>query len=112
MEGYKILTATGGEKGLKILKENNIDLIISDQRMPNMDGLDFLKQSNELCPKAIKIMLSGYQDIEVMLSLINDGYIELIPSYEGPKKLVSLTESGEYIAILSGQLKELKKREI
>jgi len=74
---YEILTAESGEKGLEILKENqgSIPLIISDYRMPGMNGVDFLKEAYRICPDTIRIVLSGYADIASMVEAINEGHI-------------------------------------
>lgn len=72
---YKVFKATSGAEALDILKEKTISLIISDQRMPQMTGVEFLAQSIELQPEAIRILLTGYTDIESVISAINSGQI-------------------------------------
>jgi len=74
---YEILTAESGEEGINILKENqdSIQLIISDYRMPGMNGVDFLKEAYRICPDTIRIVLSGYADIASMVEAINEGHI-------------------------------------
>lgn len=75
-EEYEIFTADGGKEGLEILKdEKGIQLIISDYRMPGMDGVDFLRQANELNPNTIRIVLSGYADTAAVVAAINEGQI-------------------------------------
>jgi len=74
-EGYNILTAESGEQGLKVLSNNRIDLIISDQRMPGMSGVEFLRRAKERYPDIIRIILSGYVDIETITSGVNEGNI-------------------------------------
>ncbi|MBU3914508.1 response regulator [bacterium] len=74
-EDYEIHAATDGKKGLEILDNQKIDVIISDQRMPGMTGVEFLKRAREKHPTAVRIMLSGYADINAALDAINEAGI-------------------------------------
>jgi response regulator RpfG family c-di-GMP phosphodiesterase len=73
--GYRIFTAESGAAGLTILEQEHIDLVISDMRMPEMDGATFLKQVRLRWPQAMRILLTGYADITSTVSAINDGEI-------------------------------------
>lgn len=73
--GYRILIAESGEQGLALLEENEVDLIISDMRMPVMDGAAFLKQVRQRWPAITRILLTGYADITSTVSAINEGEI-------------------------------------
>ena len=73
--GYRIFTAESGAAGLAILEQESIDLIISDMRMPEMDGATFLKQVRQRWPQAMRILLTGYADITSTVSAINEGEI-------------------------------------
>ena len=72
---YKILTAPSGDEGLKILEENSVSLVISDYRMPEMNGVQFLSKVKELYPNTIRIILSGYADVMAIVEAINDGEV-------------------------------------
>jgi len=73
-EDIDILTATSGEQGLDVLRNTpEIGLIVSDQRMPGLLGADFLRQSREITPDALRIMLTGYADITATIDAINKG---------------------------------------
>jgi PAS domain S-box-containing protein len=74
-EGYKLFTAINAEKGLEILKGNKIQLVISDYRMPEIDGVKFLQRVKGLYPDAIRIVLSGYADVSAIIDAINKGEI-------------------------------------
>ncbi|MCW8827025.1 MAG: response regulator, partial [Gammaproteobacteria bacterium] len=73
--GYKILLANSGQEGLKILEENSVDLIVSDMRMPEMDGATFLAHASEKSPDTVRILLTGYADMESTIAAINKGKI-------------------------------------
>ncbi|SFN33670.1 Response regulator c-di-GMP phosphodiesterase, RpfG family, contains REC and HD-GYP domains [Formivibrio citricus] len=74
-EGYRILTAESGAKGLEILEQEKVDLIISDMRMPEMDGAAFLGKVKERWPRIVRILLTGYADITSTIAAINQGEI-------------------------------------
>jgi len=73
--GYEIHTASSGEEGLDILKQHPVDLVISDQRMPGMTGVEFLKRVKELYPDTLRIVLSGYSEVGTITSAINEGEV-------------------------------------
>ncbi len=72
---FDVVTATSGNEALDLLAKNEISVILSDQRMPEMDGVTFLKKSMELQPDAIRIMITGYADIEASIQAVNMAHI-------------------------------------
>jgi response regulator RpfG family c-di-GMP phosphodiesterase len=75
-DGYAVFTATSGEKGLQLLlTQPDIGVIISDQRMPQMTGVDFLRKVKTRHPDTIRIVLSSYTDLESVTQAINEGAI-------------------------------------
>ncbi|MEE2726382.1 MAG: response regulator [Candidatus Latescibacterota bacterium] len=74
-EDYKILTATNGHEGLDMLQQHTVSLIISDHRMPEMLGSEFLVRSRDVAPHAIRMLLTGYADMEAVTKAINQGGI-------------------------------------
>ena len=72
---YKVLKATSGHEALEILKREPAAIIISDQRMPHMSGVQFLSESREIVPDAIRILLTGYTDIESVIDAVNTGEV-------------------------------------
>ena len=72
---YLIFTAMNGEEGLSLLTEQSVDLIISDMRMPYMDGAEFLSAVKEAYPLIERILLTGYSDMDSTIKAINDGGI-------------------------------------
>jgi FixJ family two-component response regulator len=74
-DGYKILTANSGAAGLEILSKNDVGVIISDQRMPQMSGVEFLIQVKKHYPDNVRMVLSGYTDLKSVTDAINEGAI-------------------------------------
>lgn len=74
-EGYRILTANGGEAGLELLAANSVDVIVSDQRMPGMTGVEFLRRAKAIYPDTVRIVLSGYTELQSITDAINEGAI-------------------------------------
>jgi response regulator RpfG family c-di-GMP phosphodiesterase len=73
--GYEVFTAEGGGDGLRVLEQNGIDLVVSDMRMPSMDGAQFLGQVRERWPDTVRILLTGYADMASTVEAINKGEI-------------------------------------
>ncbi len=76
-EGYEIHTASSGQEALGVLKEAKkpFSLIISDQRMPGMTGVQFLEKAKKILPDTIRILLTGYSDMDATVDAINKGEI-------------------------------------
>jgi CheY-like chemotaxis protein len=74
-EGYTILTAESGQAALEILATHPAQVIVSDQRMPGMSGVELLSRVRELYPDTRRIILSGYSDISTLSDAINRGAI-------------------------------------
>jgi len=75
-EEYEILTASSGNEGLSLLQEiSPVQVVISDYRMPQMNGVDFLREVCRRWPDTVRIVLSGYADTAVVISAINEGEI-------------------------------------
>ncbi len=69
--GYRILTAESGQEGLRLLEQHSVQVIISDARMPGMGGIEFLDRARERWPDCIRIMLSGYTELEAVIQAVN-----------------------------------------
>jgi len=75
LDGYQILTASNGSEGLAVLANRPVDIILSDQRMPGMTGVEFLRQAKRLYPDTIRIVLSGYTELQSVTDAINEGAV-------------------------------------
>lgn len=91
---FDVKLANSGSQGLEFLKEGPFDVIISDMRMPEMDGATFLAQSIELSPSSRRILLTGYSDQESTIRAINDGQVhQYLSKPWDNEKLRSVVES-------------------
>src|SRR5688572_19802915 len=72
---YKVFTATSADEGLKTLRENRIDVVMTDQRMPDMTGVEFLEQVRDPHPDATRLLFTGYADIGAVIAAINQGNV-------------------------------------
>jgi response regulator RpfG family c-di-GMP phosphodiesterase len=73
--GYRIFTAGGGAEGLEIMARESVDLVVSDMRMPEMNGAQFLEQVRLNWPETVRILLTGYAEIGATIDAINKGQI-------------------------------------
>jgi putative two-component system response regulator len=120
---HDILEADSGAAALKILAEENeppISLVITDQRMPNMTGVQLLEESLTIHPDMIKILLTGYTDVQALIDAINAGHVyKYIPKPWDAEELkltvrraleaYELKENNDILLVeLSGALRELE----
>jgi DNA-binding NtrC family response regulator len=74
-ESYEKFYATSASEALDILKNKDIDVVVSDIMMPDMNGLDLLSKAREIKPETIRIVLSGNSQVDAIISAINEGNI-------------------------------------
>jgi response regulator RpfG family c-di-GMP phosphodiesterase len=72
---FKVLTAASGQEGLEILKNNLVHVILTDQRMPEMSGVEFLIEVLKDFADPMRILLTGYADINAVIDAVNKGQI-------------------------------------
>jgi signal transduction histidine kinase len=73
--GYRVLTSSSGQQAIEMLERDNVELILSDQRMPGMSGDQFLREARRLKPDAIRMLFTGYADMQAVISAVNEGNI-------------------------------------
>lgn len=90
-------TALGGDKALEqISKSGPYAVIISDQKMPKMDGIELLSRVREIAPDTVRIMLTGYADLDTAIEAVNSGYIfRFLTKPCPPETLVQAVEAGK-----------------
>ncbi|MBI2470862.1 MAG: response regulator [Planctomycetes bacterium] len=109
-EGYKLFFANSGNKGLEIIRREDIQLIISDHRMPGMDGLKFLNETKKISPDTIRVMLTGYADVETAIKAINEGEVyRFITKPWNNIELLNIIKQGVEYYNLQKELERLNK---
>ena len=94
---YRILTASNGLEGLETLKNNinDISLIVSDHKMPIMEGTKFLEEANVIAPDVIKILLTGFSDIEIITDAVNKcNLFQYVLKPFNPDELLAVVKTG------------------
>lgn len=72
---YNVFTASSGPEAMEFLKRFRPHVVISDQRMPEMTGVEFLRQVKDFAPQTVRILLTGYSDLASIVGSINDGEV-------------------------------------
>ncbi|HKR12960.1 MAG TPA: HD domain-containing phosphohydrolase [Pyrinomonadaceae bacterium] len=122
-QDYFCLTASSGEEAINLLDQHEVAVIITDQRMPQMTGIELLKKSADRRPHMVRILLTGYTDLEALVEAVNCGLVYMyiskpwnnedlrlrvgraVEHYENNKRQHSLASTNER---LSARLKEMK----
>jgi DNA-binding NtrC family response regulator len=87
-EGYELKMAKNGPEGLKMLEEETFDLVLTDLKMPNMDGIEVLGTIKEKWPKTDVVIVTGYQTVETAVKAIKLGAFDYIEKPFTPDSLV------------------------
>jgi serine phosphatase RsbU (regulator of sigma subunit) len=90
---YPVLAASSGGEALELVKQNDdIAVIIADQRMPDITGIDFLRKTLDILPNAVRIILTGFTDVEVLMEAINSCkvYRYIVKPWEPPDLLMTV----------------------
>lgn len=88
---YNVVTTTDGREALRIMHAQNIDVIVSDQRMPLMSGVEVLRGAREINPAAIRVLLTGYAELASIVGSINEG--EIFRYVQKPWRLQELRDT-------------------
>lgn len=106
----QILTAESGAAGLDLLRNNHVDVIVSDQRMPEMSGVEFLAQAKKIAPTSVRVLLTGYSDLPAIQQAINEGEIfRFIQKPWKNEEFVSLVEKCGSLAQETQKIVDLSK---
>jgi DNA-binding NtrC family response regulator len=74
-DDYEVLTAGSGSEALELLLQHDVAVLITDQRMPEMTGIELLKKTVPLRPRMVRIILTGYTDVNALVEAINCGQV-------------------------------------
>lgn len=77
LPNVRCLVASSGVQAFELLQRERVDLIISDYKMPDMDGLVFLKEARKLAPRVPRILLTAFADLDVAIQAINEAGVEM-----------------------------------
>ena len=72
---FEVLTANSGDEALELVKQHDFDVIISDQRMPIMTGVELLREVKRLSPRTMRILLTGYSDLQAIVRSVNESEV-------------------------------------
>lgn len=72
---YEVVTTTSGAQALEMLRTEHFHVLVSDQRMPEMQGIEVLRQAREISPNTVRLLLTGYSDLSAIIASINDGEV-------------------------------------
>lgn len=100
-EDYTVYTALNGDEALKIIAANPIDVIVSDQRMPGMQGVALLKRTKEISPRTMRILMTGYSDLEAVIDSVNAG--EVFRYINKPWRADKLRETVQFACSVAAQ---------
>jgi len=74
-KNYNLIFADSGERAVELLRDNQVDVLVSDQKMPGMRGTEVLRAAREISPSTIRLLLTGYSDYSAALESINEGEV-------------------------------------
>src|SRR5215472_7804529 len=72
---FRVLKANSAEEGYRIMQEQEVHIVMSDQRMPQISGVELLTKVKSRYPQAIRMLFTGYADLESIIAAINQGHI-------------------------------------
>ncbi len=97
-KGYNVVSANSGAQGLQRLAEHPVDVILSDQRMPGMTGVEFLRRAKVLYPDTVRMVLSGYTELQSITDAVNEGaiYKFLTKPWDDDRLCIHIEEAFEH----------------
>ena len=119
---YRVLKARSAEEGLKVMQEDEVHIIMTDQRMPKGSGVELLTRAFRGQPRAVRMLFSGYADLDSIIQAINQGHIfKFLKKPWQPDELEAavreaaaeydrLVEQAELLNHLKSELHELRDR--
>lgn len=117
---YEVLTCEGPHEALKTLDHHSVGVIMTDQRMPGMNGIELLQIVGERHPTTVRVILTGYADVATVLDAVNKGHVYqfITKPWDNDNLRSEIEEAFEHYRWLSGQApdrdsfpKELVSRE-
>jgi len=109
-EGYHVLSATGGQEALEILKRQAIALVVCDLRLPDLDGIEVLKRARELLPETEVVMLTGHGSIEQAVEAMRLGAYDFIEKPLASAALLKAVAKAMEKQRLAGENRQLRRQ--
>src|ERR1700736_6314535 len=99
---YRVLGSTRAQDGLKLLEREQVHIVMSDQRMPEMTGVEFLKKLRETHPQIVRLLFTAYADLKAVVDASNQGSVyRYIPKPWEPQELQAvLRQAAEHYDLL------------
>jgi response regulator RpfG family c-di-GMP phosphodiesterase len=119
---FKVLRAKNADEGFKLMRENEVHIIMTDQRMPKVSGVELLTQVRQGHPQAVRMLFTGYSDLDSIIAAINQGHIYKFMKKpwqpadleeavrEAALEYDRLVEQGEEMGRLRMELQQLRDR--
>jgi eukaryotic-like serine/threonine-protein kinase len=111
---YDIETASNGADALEILRSTHVHLLVSDQRMPGMLGVEVLRQAREIAPSTVRILLTGYSDLAAIVGSVNEGEVYRFvnkPWNQGDLQQIVAEAISIGLALQASPPREVRKRD-
>ena len=99
---YEVLTESDPRRALERLKTERIQVLVSDQRMPQMSGAELLAQARERYPETLRILLTGYSDLDAAVDALNDGIFRYLTKPWNPQEMAFTLRQAAEIASRQG----------
>jgi signal transduction histidine kinase len=111
---YRVLGATSAQEGIEILKQQEVHVVMTDQRMPEMTGVELLRHIRGEHPDCIRLMITGYADIRAVVDAINQGNVyRYITKPWDPEELVAIIRQAvEHYELLAGRKRLLAELQV
>jgi response regulator RpfG family c-di-GMP phosphodiesterase len=119
---FHVLKAANGEEGARLMRENDVHIIMTDQRMPRVTGIELLKNVRTKHPQAVRMLFTGFADLEAIIEAINQGHVfKFVKKPWQPEELLNavreaaleydrLVDGAEQTAHLRAELESLRQR--
>jgi DNA-binding NtrC family response regulator len=101
---FRVLKAHGAEEGMRVMREEEVHIVMTDQRMPQITGVELLKKVKAKNPQAVRMLFTGYADLESIVAAINQGHIyQFLRKPWQPEELLAAVRqaAAEYDRIIS-----------
>jgi response regulator RpfG family c-di-GMP phosphodiesterase len=111
---FRVLKANSGQEGFRLMQEEEVHIIMTDQRMPQVSGVELLTKVKARNPQAVRMLFTGYADLESIIAAINQGHVyQFLKKPWQPEELIDAVRQAatEYERLIASADESLKLRE-